>query len=120
MKRATASFRAGRLSEAGYAAQAELFWRAMGVNVTGQPVTGGGPAAAPAPPPARPAPAPPTQAPPAQARPAGSATAAQPPPAADDETSWLAQLRKLAQLHEEGVLSDAHYETAKRRILDQM
>ena len=28
MKRATASFRAGRLSEAGYAAQAELFWRA--------------------------------------------------------------------------------------------
>jgi hypothetical protein len=29
------------------------------------------------------------------------------------------QLRKLAQLHEEGVLSDAHYETAKRRILDQ-
>ena len=120
MKRATASSRAGRLSEAGYAAQAELFWRAMGVNVTGQPVTGGGPAAAPAPPPARPAPAPPTQAPPAQARPAGSATAAQPPPAADDETSWLAQLRKLAQLHEEGVLSDAHYETAKRRILDQM
>ena len=41
------------------------------------------------------------------------------PAAAADETSWLAQLRKLAQLHEEGVLSDAHYETAKRRILDQ-
>jgi hypothetical protein len=111
MKRATASFRAGRLSAADYAAKTELFWRSMGVRVTGQPVTAGGPAAAPVPPAAPPAP-------PAPA-PAGSATAAQPPPAAADETSWLAQLRKLAQLHEEGVLSDAHYETAKRRILDQ-
>jgi hypothetical protein len=133
MKRATAAFRAGRLGAADYAAQAELFWRAMGVNVTGQPVAGGGPAgAAPAPPtappgptpapPPRPAAAPPAPAPPAAApsAPGGSATAAQPPPAADDETSWLAQLRKLAQLHEEGILSDAHYETAKRRILDQM
>jgi hypothetical protein len=112
MKRATAALRAGRLGAADYAAQAELFWRAMGVHVTGQPVAGGGPAAA-APGPA----APPAPAPPAPARTAGSAAA--PPPAADDETSWLAQLRKLAQLHEEGVLSDAHYETAKRRILDQ-
>jgi hypothetical protein len=114
IKRATASFRAGRLAEADYAAQAELFWRAMGVHVTGRPVTAGSPAAAPIPPAAPPAPAPPAPAPPA-----GSATAAQPPPAADEETSWLSQLRKLAQLHEEGVLSDAHYETAKRRILDQ-
>jgi hypothetical protein len=118
MKRTTASFRAGRLSAADYAAKADLFWRSMGVHVTGQPVTAGGPAAAaPAPPAAPPAPAPP---PPAAPAPAGSAAAARPPPAAADETSWLAQLRKLAQLHEEGVLSDAHYETAKRRILDQM
>jgi hypothetical protein len=118
MKRATASFRAGRLSEASYAAQAELFWRAMGVNVTGQSVAGGGPAAAvPAPPPPPPPPPPPAPAAPAQA--AGPSAAAQPPPAAEDDTSWLTQLRKLAQLHEEGVLSDAHYETAKRRILDQ-
>src|SRR5215467_8060710 len=49
IKRATASFRAGRLPAADYAAQAELFWRAMGVHVTGQPVAGG-PAAAPVPP----------------------------------------------------------------------
>jgi len=119
MKRATAALRAGRLSAADYAAQAELFWRAMGVHVTGQPVAGGGPAAAaPVPPAAPPAPARAAPAPPAPARTAGSAAA--PPPAADDDTSWLAQLRKLAQLHEEGVLSDAHYETAKRRILDQM
>ena len=89
----------------------EVFWRSMGVHVTGQPVTAGGPAAA--------ARVPPAPAPPPPAAPAGSVTAAQPPPAAADETSWLAQLRKLAQLHEEGVLSDAHYETAKRRILDQ-
>jgi len=119
MKRATAALRAGRLSAADYAAQAELFWRAMGVHVTGQPVAGGGPAAAaPVPPAAPPAPARAAPAPPPPARTAGSAAA--PPPAADDATSWLAQLRKLAQLHEEGVLSDAHYETAKRRILDQM
>jgi zinc ribbon protein len=117
MKRATASFRAGRLGAADYAAQAGLFWRAMGVHVTGQPVQAGGPAAPPVPPPTS---APPAPAPPAAAPPAGSATAAQPPPVAQDESSWLAQLRKLAQLHEEGVLSDAHYETAKRRILDQM
>ena len=115
MKRATASFRAGRLSEADYAAKTDLFWRAMGVNVAGRPVTPGSPAAA-APVPPGP---PPASAPPAPARPAGSATAVQPSPAAADETSWLSQLRKLAQLHEDGVLSDAHYEAAKRRILDQ-
>ena len=109
VKRATAAFRAGRLSEADYAAQADRFWRAMGVHVTGQPVAGS-PAAAPAPPPAAPAP-PPT--------PPATPAATQPPPAAADETSWMAQLQKLAKLHEEGVLSDAHYESAKRRILDQ-
>jgi uncharacterized protein YbaR (Trm112 family) len=114
IKRATASFRAGRLSPADYAAQAERFWRAMGVHVTGQPVAAGGPAAAAAPPSPPPAPVPP-----ASSAPAGPATAARPAPAADDGTSWLSQLQKLAQLHEDGVLSDAHYETAKRRILDQ-
>jgi hypothetical protein len=110
MQRATAALRAGRISPADYASQAERFWRAMGVTITGQAVTAAGPTAAPAPPPPPPAPSQPVPAPPA---------AAQPPPVADDETSWLAQLRKLARLHEEGVLSDAHYETAKRRILDQ-
>ena len=114
IKRATASFRTGRLSPADYAVQAERFWRAMGVHVTGQPVAAGGPAAAPAPPPPPPAPVPP-----ASSAPAGPATVARPAPAADDGTSWLSQLQKLAQLHEDGVLSDAHYETAKRRILDQ-
>ena len=114
VQRATAAFRAGRLSEANYAAQADRFWRAMGVHVTGQPVAPGGPTgAAPAPPPVAAAPAPPSPAP------APAPPAAQPPSAAADETSWMAQLQKLAKLHEEGVLSDAHYESAKRRILDQ-
>jgi hypothetical protein len=113
VQRATAAFRAGRLSQADYAAQADRFWRAMGVHVTGQPVAPGGPAGA-APAAAQPAPPPAAAAPPAAAPPA----AAQPPPAAADETSWMAQLQKLAKLHEEGVLSDAHYESAKQRILD--
>ena len=119
VKRATAAYRAGRLSEADYAAQADRFWRAMGVHVTGQPVAPGGPAGtAPVPPPAAAPPPPPraAAAPPAAAPPA----AAQPPPAEADETSWMAQLQKLAKLHEEGVLSDAHYESAKQRILDQI
>jgi hypothetical protein len=45
--------------------------------------------------------------------------AAAPPPAADDETPWLSQLQKLIQLHEQGVLSDADFEAAKRRVLGQ-
>ncbi len=38
MASATASFRAGRISEAQYMAQAEQFWRQMGVNPAGQQV----------------------------------------------------------------------------------
>ena len=43
---------------------------------------------------------------------------AQPPPGADG-TSWIAHLQKLAQLHDQGVLSDVDYEAAKRRVLEQ-
>jgi hypothetical protein len=39
--------------------------------------------------------------------------------AADHETSWITHLQKLAQLHDQGVLSDADYEAAKRRVLEQ-
>jgi len=99
MSSAAASFRAGRLAEAPYMAQVERFWRQLGVNPAGQQVF---------------APASPGAAP---GRPAAPA---QPPPAAgDDETPWISQLRKLAQLHDQGVLSDAHYEAAKRRVLEQ-
>ena len=103
---ATASFRAGRLTQDRYMAQVERFWRQLGVNPAGQqpltPASPGAPAAA--------QPASPVRSP---------ATAQAPPVAADDQTSWMSQLRKLAQLHDQGVLSDAAYTAAKRRILDQ-
>jgi hypothetical protein len=118
MSGATASFRTGRLAEAPYMAQVELFWRQLGVNPAGQqlltPARPG--AATPAPP------ATPTRSA-APARPAAPVTPAAPartpPVAADDETSWITHLQKLAQLHDQGVLSDADYEAAKRRVLGQ-
>jgi hypothetical protein len=100
MSSAAASFRAGRLAEAQYMAQVERFWRQLGVSPAGQQVF--------------------APASPGTAAPARPAAAVQPPPAAgDDETPWISQLRKLAQLHDQGVLSDAHYEAAKRRVLEQ-
>ena len=105
MSDATASFRAGRLTQARYTAQVERFWRQLGVNPAGQQlVTPASPgAAAPA------QPAVPVQSP---------AAAQSPPVAADDHTSWISQLSKLAQLHDQGVLSDAAFEAAKQSILE--
>jgi hypothetical protein len=98
MSSATASFRAGRLPEARYMAQAERFWRQLGVNPAGRqfstPAGPGAPVPAPAPPPP-----------------------VAPPP--DDQPSWISQLHQLAQLHNQGVLSDADYAAAKQRILEQ-
>ena len=100
MSAATASFRAGRLSQTRYMAQVEGFWRQLGLNRAGQqPLTLASPGA---PVPAQPA---------VPARP--------PPPAADDHTSWISHLHQLAQLHNQGVLSDAAYAAAKKRILEQ-
>ena len=112
MSRATASFRAGRLPRVRYMAQVEQFWRQLGVNPAGrQLVTPASPAA---PVSARPA------APPQPTAPVRSAAPAPPrPQAADDQTSWIAQLRQLAQLHSQGVLSDDAYADAKRRILER-
>src|SRR6266487_2154870 len=99
MSDATASFRTGRLAEAPYMAQVERFWRQLGVNPAGQQLL--------------------TPASPGAAAPAQRATPAQPPPgAAAGETSWITHLQKLAQLHDQGVLSDADYEAAKRRVLE--
>jgi len=112
MSGATASFRTGRLAEAPYMAQVERFWRQLGVNPAGQQLLT----------PASPGPAAPAQpaAPPRPAAAAQPAAPAQPPPvAAAGETSWIAHLQKLAQLHDQGVLSDADYEAAKRRVLEQ-
>jgi uncharacterized protein YbaR (Trm112 family) len=106
MSDATASLRAGRLTQAGYVAQVERFWRQLGVNLAGQqPSTPAGPGA-----PAAAQPAVPTM----------SARPAQPSDAdADDQPSWMSQLRELAHLHDQGVLSDTDFAAAKRRILDQ-
>jgi hypothetical protein len=106
MSSATASFRAGRLPQDRYMAQAERFWRQLGVNPAGQQLA---------------APAMPGTAVPAQpATPVRSAAPVPlPPRTADDQTSWISHLHQLAQLHSQGVLSDAAYAAAKRRILEQ-
>ena len=106
MASATASFRAGRLAQAGYMAQAERFWRQLGVNPAGeQLLTPAGPGA------------------PGSAQPAARVKSAVPAPAAspasDDQTPWISHLHQLAQLHSQGVLSDAAYAAAKQRILKQ-
>jgi Short C-terminal domain len=104
MAAAATSFRTGRLSQAQYQAQVEGFWRQFGVNPAGQQLfVGSGPGGPPPPAPARPAasPSPP------------------PPTAAEDEAPWIAHLHQLAQLHDQGVLSDADFEAAKRRVLEQ-
>jgi hypothetical protein len=105
MSDATASFRTGRLTEARYLAQVERFWRQLGVSPAGQQsVTPAGPGAA------------------APAQPAGPvepAPAQHAPAAADDQKSWISQLSKLAQLRDQGVLSDAAFAAAKQAILEQ-
>jgi zinc-ribbon family len=120
MSGATASFRRRRLPEAQYLAQVQRFWQQLGVNLA--PPRPGAPAPAPTtpapPPPVQPAPPPPTAATPGLPPAAPAATTPGPPPAGD-EASWIAQLQQLAQLHDQGVLSDAHYEAAKRRLLEQ-
>ena len=114
MSGATASFRRRRLPEAQYMAQVERFWRQLGV--------GPAPARPGAPPPAPPAQPPPaaTGARPAPGQPPAPAATPAPPPAAaaDDEASWISQLQRLAQLRDQGVLSDDQYEAAKRRVLE--
>jgi hypothetical protein len=105
MSSATTSVRAGRLTQAQYQAQVERFWRQLGVNPAGQQLaTPASPGAAPAQP----------------AIPVKAPAPVQPPPVtANDQTSWIAQLHKLSQLHDQGVLSDAAFAAAKQRILEQ-
>jgi zinc-ribbon family/Short C-terminal domain len=111
MSGATASFRRRRLLEAQYMAQVERFWRQLGVGLAA-PRPG-------APPPAPPAQQAPPPVPPPPPAPPPVTAAGPPPAAADDETSWISQLQRLAQLRDQGVLSGAEYEAAKRRVLEQ-
>jgi uncharacterized protein YbaR (Trm112 family) len=106
MSGASASYRAGRLAEAQYLAQVERFWRRLGVNTAGQRF----------PAPAQPASPPPDAPPPRTAAPPAAPA---PPAGADDAAPWMSQLLTLTELHRQGVLSDADYEAAKRRILEQ-
>ena len=105
-------------------AQADRFWRQLGVSPAGQqpppaPASGAF-ASAQSVPPAQPAAAPQPAAPqPAAPAPQPAAPAQPAPAAADDEPTWITQLRKLTQLHHQGVLSDADYEAAKRRLISQ-
>jgi putative oligomerization/nucleic acid binding protein len=104
MAQATASLRAGRLTEAAYGDRVARFWQRLGGNPARQQP---------------PAPAGPGGSAPAQpATPVTSATPAPPAPAGD-APPWLSQLRELAQLHDQGLLSDDQYEAAKRRALQQ-
>ena len=115
MSSTVASFRSGRLAEGPYLAQVERFWRQLGVSPAGQQVVSAAGRA-----PAQPVPAaqpPPRMAQPPPPAPPSPAAAQRPPVAADDESSWLSQLQKLARLHDQGVLSDDDYEAAKRRVL---
>jgi hypothetical protein len=112
MASATASFRTRRLTEAQYTSQVERFWRQLGVNPAGQqPLTPSSPGASASVQPEMPTP-------PATVVTSASATKPAPAPG-DDQSSWISQLRDLAQLHDQGVLSDADYESAKRRVLEQ-
>jgi hypothetical protein len=107
MSDATASLRAGRLTQARYMAQVERFWRQLGVNPAGQQlVTPASPGAAA---PAQPA---------VPVKPAAAA-AQSAPAAADDQTSWISRVSTLAQLHDQGVLSDAAFAAAKHSILEE-
>jgi len=106
MTHATGSFRAGRLTQAQYLAQVERFWRRLGVNTADRQLF---------------APAAPAYSPGGPPAPAVNATTSAPPASvsADDDTSWISQLRKLALLHDQGVLSDADYAAAKQRVIEQ-
>ena len=118
MAGAVMAYRSGRIPQAQLMAQADQFWRQLGVSPAGQqpPAPPGGAGFAPG----QPGPPPRQAAPVRPAAPAQPAAAAQPPSAAgEDEKSWIAQLRRLSELHDRGVLSDADYAAAKQRIIKQ-
>jgi Short C-terminal domain len=125
MSAAVTAYRTGRIPEAQLMRQADLFWRQLGVSPAGVGQRPPAPPGRGAYPPAQQGIPPQPTVPPQSARaqpaaPAQPAAAAQPPPAAaDDEKSWIAQLRKLSELHDQGVLSDAAYAAAKQRIIKQ-
>jgi hypothetical protein len=96
MKGLTSAFRSQTLSQAAYQPAVDQFWRAMGVNPSGQQVLQ--PTATIPPPAAAPVPA------------AASPTPPEAPSVAD-------RLADLGKLHATGVLTDEEFSAAKRRLL---
>lgn len=100
MQSATSLFRRGRFPSQTYAPRVERFWMALGMAPSGDQVV-------------RPAPAIEPPRPPGNAAPVSSPAAAPPP-----EASISDRLQALARLHADGVLTDAEFAAAKRRILE--
>ncbi len=92
MRAATSQFRRGLIGPEPYRARVEQFWQTLGVSPSGTQVVQSPPTV------------PPPAAMPAQA-------------AAEAARSLGDQLRGLAELHAEGVLTDAEFAETKRRIL---
>ncbi|HEY7023704.1 MAG TPA: SHOCT domain-containing protein [Candidatus Limnocylindrales bacterium] len=93
MRAATASFRQGHVPEAYYLQTVEAFWRAIGVNPSGQQVLHG------------PADVLPPPAPPAD-------------DTASEGPSLAEQLHNLGELRQQGVLTDEEFTAAKKRVLE--
>lgn len=96
MRAATASFRQGHVPEAYYRQTVDAFWGMLGVNPNGQQMMRTPTNVPPAPPPA--------------AVPVSAAPTDQPPLAE--------QLRTLGELRSQGVLTDAEFSAAKKRLLE--
>ena len=93
MRAATASYRRGRVTEDYYRLTVDHFWRFIGVNPTGQQVMRS-PNSVPPPPPE--------------------------PTAGDGDSPSLAdQLKGLGELREQGVLTEAEFAAAKKRLLER-
>jgi uncharacterized protein YbaR (Trm112 family) len=105
MRNETRQFRRGVIPEDAYRARAERFWRQLGAGPSGGQVVQ--PAAS------IPAPAVPLAEPRPAAVPPATPAAAQAGKAPDVGD----QLRRLAELHADGILDDAEFAAAKRRIL---
>ena len=92
MRAATSSFRQGHVPEAYYRQTVEAFWGMLGVNPNGQQMMRT-----------------PTNVPRHRRR---------EPPAADDGPPLAEQLKDLGELRAQGVLTDAEFAAAKKRLLE--
>ena len=102
MRAATTLYRRGGLTEDFYRTKVEVFWRTMGVAPSGQQVV----QPARTIPPSQPSPVAPAEA-------ASGATG----PSPDEGPSLAEQLEGLAELHDDGTLTDDEFAAAKARLI---